>query len=103
MSPINKVIYPFANNNPFEDPVAAPPSFPPSTGSAGELAEIEFIRCPFYPTLPDKVAMRPDNPVCIIQAFDDGWALIEKVCMDQPMVSDNVKGLIPIDCLCERN
>ena len=97
MSPINKVIDPFADNNPFEDPVAAPPS----TGSAGEFAEIEFIRRPFYPTLPDEVAVRPDDPVRIIQAFDDGWALIEKVRMDQPMGSDNVKGLIPIDCLRE--
>ncbi|KAF9564196.1 hypothetical protein CPC08DRAFT_631737 [Agrocybe pediades] len=101
LSPINKVIDPFADNNPFDDPVGAPPS----SASTGEFAEIEFIRRPFYPTLPDEVAVRPDDPVRIIQAFDDGWALIEKVRLDQPMgraqQNENIKGLIPIDCLRE--
>ncbi|PPQ79768.1 hypothetical protein CVT25_003321 [Psilocybe cyanescens] len=99
-NPINSVLDPFADNNPFDNPAPTEPSY--ASGN-GDFAETEFICRPFVPTLPDELAVRPDDPVRILKTFDDGWALVEKVRPDDPKgkrTNEGVeRGLIPIDCL----
>jgi hypothetical protein len=100
-SPIDNVVDPFSDNNPFDDPATA------SNASAGAFAETEFIHRPFHPTLPDELAVRPEDPVHVLQAYDDGWAFVSKVRPDDPKGKGKEpntagdKGLIPIDCLRE--
>ncbi|KAF8627667.1 hypothetical protein AX15_004307 [Amanita polypyramis BW_CC] len=85
--------------NPFVDPAPA--------GSVTEpaFADVETIRRPFVPTLPDELPVTVGDRVMVLHAFDDGWALVEKV---SPVDDKNGKtkavnafnqGLIPIDCL----
>ena len=89
---------PFADNDPFDDPLATA-----SSASTGEFADVEYIRRPFFPTLPDELAVKPDESVRVLQAFDDGWALVEKVDRKGKGKEDtpSEQGLIPIDCLRE--
>ncbi|KAF9474203.1 hypothetical protein BDN70DRAFT_816091 [Pholiota conissans] len=85
------VANPFADNNPFEDTHA--------------FAEVEYIKRPFNPSLPDELQVAPDDSVRVLQTFDDGWALVEKVATDDGKGKERhgnyEKGLIPIDCLRE--
>ncbi|KAF8882925.1 hypothetical protein CPB84DRAFT_196943 [Gymnopilus junonius] len=107
ITPVN----PFADDNPFDDPAAVTaasglptPSAPASNPPTGEFADIEYIRRPFYPTLPDELAVKPDDNVRVLQAFDDGWALVEKVDgsgKGKGREDEVRQGLIPIDCLRE--
>ncbi|KAF8157821.1 hypothetical protein B0H34DRAFT_430394 [Crassisporium funariophilum] len=87
---------PFSDNNPFEDPTTV-------SHASGEFAEIEVIRRPFFPSLQDEVAVIPDDSVRVIQLFDDGWAMVEKVTPgdSKGKAKEGERGLIPIDCLRE--
>ncbi|KAJ3503213.1 hypothetical protein NLJ89_g8533 [Agrocybe chaxingu] len=98
-SPVSPSSNPFADNNPFDDPAAAAVN----NGSVGEFAETETIRRPFHPTLPDELKVRPDDIVHIIQSFDDGWALVEKLDVKGKGKegAEPERGLIPVDCLRE--
>ncbi|KJA24365.1 hypothetical protein HYPSUDRAFT_101921, partial [Hypholoma sublateritium FD-334 SS-4] len=83
-------------------PIPPPPTFPPPIfavpnpfAPAGEFAEIEHIRRPFHPNLPDEIRVQPGDPVRILQTFDDGWAMVETT------GGEHTRGLIPLDCLRE--
>ncbi|KAF8799972.1 hypothetical protein BYT27DRAFT_7342716 [Phlegmacium glaucopus] len=107
---------PFADNNPFEDSNAGPSIVYSTVG----LSDIEVVRRPFVPTLPDELAVNPDDHVRVLQSFDDGWALVERASNGSERASQdsqrasqgshgngrqdagsNRKGLIPIHCLRE--
>ncbi|EMD39573.1 hypothetical protein CERSUDRAFT_80960 [Gelatoporia subvermispora B] len=60
--------------------------------TAAHFAEIEVIRRPFVPSLPDEMSATPGERVRMLRRFDDGWAYAEKV-------DSGRKGLVPIDCL----
>lgn len=90
------VANPFADNpttNPFDDDQS--PSPIPPQAPTGEFAEIEYIRRPFHPNLPDEIRVQPGDPVRILQTFDDGWAMVETT------EGEHARGLIPLDCLRE--
>ncbi|KAG6336880.1 hypothetical protein ID866_2206 [Astraeus odoratus] len=79
--------------NPFEDPVE------PSTFSGAET-----VRRPFLPTLEDELAVSPSDQVRILQVFDDGWAMVEKVGVVPGNPGQSMpqrRGLIPVDCFRE--
>jgi len=57
------------------------------------------IRRPFMPTMDDELAVLPGDQVRVMQAFDDGWAFVEK--MTGAGSDRNERGLIPVDCLRE--
>ncbi|KAF8178000.1 hypothetical protein BJ912DRAFT_1063341 [Pholiota molesta] len=118
VSPIGAepVANPFADNNPFEDtPLTPTPAIVPVPAAAapptvaGAFAEVEYIKRPFNPSLTDELRVAPDDGVRVLQTFDDGWALVEKVsssssasAADGTGAAGNYgKGLIPIDCLRE--
>jgi hypothetical protein len=117
---------PVAPNNPFEDPAANPfadseIARPLSTGTTmsavstdTEMAPIETIRRPFEPTLTDELRVEPGDQVRVVTAFDDGWAIVEKVpapVKGKTKYRDSVlsstsselrhqgRGMVPIDCL----
>jgi len=85
--------------NPFADPIAATIATQPA------VADIEVIRRPFIPTLQDELIVAAGDRVRILQTFDDGWTLVQKI---PPPVDKKGKaravdefdqGLIPIECL----
>ena len=78
---------PFADKNPFDDPT--PLSVP--------LTETSFqtVRRPFFPQLQDEMQVIIGDSVRIVQIFDDGWALVEKV----SSTPHSDLGLIPLECL----
>ncbi|KAF8349627.1 hypothetical protein F5887DRAFT_947214 [Amanita rubescens] len=85
--------------DPFADPIAATVATQPA------VAEIEVIRRPFMPTLQDELIVATGDRVRILQTFDDGWTLVQKI---PPPVDKKGKaravdefdqGLIPIECL----
>ena len=92
------VANPFADNptpqNPFDDDQSSA-SPDPAPAPTGEFAEIEYIRRPFHPNLPDEIRVQPGDPVRILQTFDDGWAMVETT------EGEHARGLIPLDCLRE--
>jgi len=77
---------PFADPNPFEDPSRAVSPFPDQnvTGT---------VRRPFSPQLQDELQVDIGDTVRILQSFDDGWALAEKL-----DASDGRQGFIPLEC-----
>lgn len=85
--------------DPFADPIAA------SAATQPNFADIEVIRRPFMPTLEDELIVVAGDRVRILQPFDDGWILVQKV--PPPVdrkgkgreVDEFDQGLIPIDCL----
>ncbi|KAL4081131.1 hypothetical protein J3A83DRAFT_4085272 [Scleroderma citrinum] len=77
--------------NPFDDPVHTP-----------VFAHIEKICRPFIPTLEDELLVSPDDNVRILQVFDDGWAMVERVGLGTSTQSNQQRrGLIPVDCFRE--
>ncbi|KAJ2918918.1 hypothetical protein MD484_g1552, partial [Candolleomyces efflorescens] len=84
---------PFASN-PFDDDKQ-------SLASVGKFAGVETVRRLFQPTLADELEVGVNDRVAVLELFDDGWAMVEKIqdvggCPQQ-------KGLIPIACLREAN
>ncbi|KAG6884834.1 hypothetical protein C0993_007955, partial [Termitomyces sp. T159_Od127] len=86
---------PFSDpSNPFSDPVS------PTT----EFAEVEPIRRPFKSTRDDELTVTITDSVRILQLFDDGWALVEKLPAFEEILAKQGKnihrlqGMIPIDC-----
>ncbi|KIM54839.1 hypothetical protein SCLCIDRAFT_17566 [Scleroderma citrinum Foug A] len=77
--------------NPFEDSVDPP-----------VLSHIETICRPFVPTLEDELLVSPGDRVRVLQVFDDGWSMVEKVGLG-PSTKGNQqrRGLIPVDCFRE--
>jgi len=54
------------------------------------------------PTLADEMAVTVGDKVKVIRAFDDGWALVERVSEGMGAAAAQGKGtpgLIPIDCM----
>lgn len=71
------------------------------------FAEIQVIRRPFIPRLQDGLNVAVGDSVGIVQRFDDGWAMVQKI---PPLadkkgkaraVDESDQGLIPVDCLRE--
>ncbi|KAG6915139.1 hypothetical protein DXG01_013078 [Tephrocybe rancida] len=102
-SPVeSSAIAPEVPSNPFSDPVADPVAGPilPAT----EFAEVESVRRPFASTRDDELSVAISDSVRIIQLFDDGWALVEKLPSFEDVLAKDytnakgVQGLIPIDC-----
>lgn len=60
-----------------------------------ELSGIETIKRPFAPTMHDELSVVPGDRIRILNTYDDGWAMVEKI----DVASDKAIGLIPIDCL----
>ena len=57
---------------------------------------------PFVPTLEDELLVSPGDRVRILQVFDDGWAMVEKVGAGSSIDGNQQRrGLIPVDCLRE--
>ncbi|KAF8887094.1 hypothetical protein BD779DRAFT_1611590 [Infundibulicybe gibba] len=90
---------PKTDANPFDDPVIPPSPIKP------EFAAVEAIRRPFVPTLHDEMSVLPGDHVKLVQLFDDGWVLVEKVPNPRDKkgkakeFTSEQPGLIPIDCL----
>lgn len=79
---------PFTDNNPFDDPA-----------HTHQFSEIELVRRPFFPQLQDELQVNVGESVRIVQIFDDGWALVEKIfAVSKPNV-EGEQGLIPLDCM----
>ena len=87
----------FKDNNPFDDP-----STTPVTNGSGD-SDIQVVRRPFVPTLPDKLNIVLDDCVRVMHRFDDGWGLVEMVERDGKGEGDGETGLIPMACLRKRN
>jgi len=74
--------------NPFEDPTI------PTISNLPYLdIPVEVVRRPFEPTLPDELAVKLGDRVRVLETFDDGWGLIEKV------GGEDERGVIPMDRL----
>ncbi|KAA1468114.1 hypothetical protein DENSPDRAFT_770897 [Dentipellis sp. KUC8613] len=78
--------------NPFGDDASI--DRPSTMSSQLTQGAMETVCRPFMPTLADEISVRPGDVVCIVHAYDDGWAYVSKQ-------SDKTKGLIPIDCFRE--
>lgn len=78
--------------NPFEDPIPA-------------FSGTETIRRPFTPNLEDELLVSMGDTVRILQVFDDGWALVERISVNTIAAGDSHgqqrRGLIPVDCFRE--
>ena len=88
-----------ADANPFADPT------PADTAVQSDFAEIQVIRRAFIPKLQDELLVVAGDSVRIMETFDDGWAMVQKI---SPLadkkgkaraVDESDQGLIPIDCL----
>ncbi|KAI6116591.1 hypothetical protein EV401DRAFT_1973967 [Pisolithus croceorrhizus] len=83
---------PVISVNPFEDPVPA-------------FSGTETIRRPFTPNLEDELLVSLGDTVRILQIFDDGWALVERISLNTIVAGDphsqQRRGLIPVDCFRE--
>lgn len=88
---------PFTDNNPFDDPALAVVEL------TNTLSAVETVRRPFSPQLEDELQISVGESVRIIQAFDDGWALVSKVSSVSQGDAKEQQGLIPLDCLSEPN
>ncbi|RDB14773.1 hypothetical protein Hypma_016528 [Hypsizygus marmoreus] len=80
--------------NPFADPMSP---------HVADLAEVETIKRPYIPSRPDELRVSIADSVKVLQLFDDGWAVVEKIPSFDEILSkaDQTKptrGLIPIDC-----
>jgi hypothetical protein len=90
-----------ADANPFADPT------PAETAMQSDFAEIQVIRRLFIPQLQDELLVAAGDSVRIVQMFDDGWAMVQKIppLADKKgkarVVDESDQGLIPIDCLRE--
>ncbi|KAG6864046.1 hypothetical protein C0991_000681 [Blastosporella zonata] len=90
-------IVPVTPNNPFSDPV------PPTT----EFAAVESVRRPFVTTHFDELSVSIADSIRVLQVFDDGWALVEKLPPFEEILktesngTGRVQGLIPLDCFRE--
>jgi Variant SH3 domain len=60
-----------------------------------EPSGIETIKRPFVPTLDDELSVVPGDRIRILNTYDDGWSVVEKI----NKATGNVVGLIPIACL----
>lgn len=96
-SPINNTAaqlpsVPTISVNPFEDPIQA-------------FSGTETIRRPFTPNLEDELLVSMGDTVRILQVFDDGWALVERISVNTITAGDphsqQRRGLIPVDCFRE--
>jgi hypothetical protein len=85
---------PFASN-PFDDDKQG-------LASVGKFAGVEIVRRPFQPSLPDELEVAVGDRVAVLEVFDDGWAMAERI-QDGPGGCPQQKGLIPIACLREAN
>ncbi|KII86877.1 hypothetical protein PLICRDRAFT_164273 [Plicaturopsis crispa FD-325 SS-3] len=101
-----------ATADPFADQHADQRSSFMSMGSTHSVAPIETIRRPFAPTLSDELAVMPGETVRVVCAYDDGWAVVEKVPAPhkgkgkarssvgtEEGMEIEARGLIPIDCM----
>ncbi|KAH8104648.1 hypothetical protein BXZ70DRAFT_904800 [Cristinia sonorae] len=83
------------NENPFSDFASTEPhliALSTDASHSEHFQDVEIIRRPFIPTMPDEMSVIPGEEVRVKNRFDDGWAYGEKV-------SDGKRGLFPIDCL----
>lgn len=55
-------------------------------------AAVSVVKRTFVPSLPDELPINNGDQVRVISAYDDGWALCEKV-------SSGEKGVVPQECL----
>lgn len=99
--------------NPFADPnvvISAPASDNTHSHSSSSTASFNdmggaiaspivptAVRRPFTGTLHDELSLVPGDVVAILQTFDDGWALVDKIEPDSTLVIQ--RGLCPIACL----
>lgn len=63
---------------------------PPTPPSAA--APVSVVKRTFVPSLPDELSINNGDRVRVLSAYDDGWALCEKV-------SSGEKGVVPQECL----
>ncbi|KAK0434032.1 hypothetical protein EV421DRAFT_1993667 [Armillaria borealis] len=85
-------MFPPSPTNPFSEPES--PITP-------ELSPIETIRRTFVPTLYDELSVAIGDRIRVLEVFDDGWAMVEKIPEGNGKGKEVVlePGLIPIDCL----
>lgn len=67
--------------------------------AVGNFAEIETIRRPYQRTLPDELEVTVDEKVRILEIFDDGWAMVERIRVGEPNETPAERGLVPVACL----
>ncbi len=86
--------------NPFADPSASshrPPTIP--------FSDVEIICRPFEPTLHDEISVSVGERVRVLNVFNDGWAMVEKIPVESPSGKGKQAllqaGLVPIDCFRE--
>ncbi|RDB14815.1 hypothetical protein Hypma_016521 [Hypsizygus marmoreus] len=70
-----------------------------------ELVTVETIKRSFEPSRPDELRVSIDDNVKVLQVFDDGWAMVEKIppfdealWMDEHTSSGPIRGVIPVNC-----
>jgi len=68
-----------------------PPTPLTATAPSGQTS---IVKRTFVPSLPDELSIATGDQVRVISAYDDGWALCEKV-------STGEKGVVPQECLEE--
>nr|GAT49024.1 predicted protein [Mycena chlorophos] len=88
------------NPNPFSDTFAS--STDTSTLKTQTQTQTSTLYRPFDATRPDELSPRAGNQVRVVEVYDDGWAMVEKL---PPAVAgvgfdkNQEQGLIPVDCL----
>lgn len=64
----------------------------PTAPAPGVAVPVSTVKRTFIPSLPDELSISNGDQVRILSAYDDGWALCEKV-------STGEKGVVPQECL----
>jgi hypothetical protein len=65
---------------------------PPTPNVPGQLPTISIVKRTFVPSLPDELSIANGDQVRVLSAYDDGWALCEKMIGGE-------KGVVPQECL----
>jgi len=91
--------------NPFADSDASDEIHNPFSDHSGPtiaagLSQRETVLRPFHPTLEDELGVYTGDAVRVLEMYDDGWVLAEKILAEAgPSNAAAPRGLIPLACL----
>lgn len=73
-------------------PLSAVPLTVTAATAASGAAVVSIVKRTFVPSLPDELSISNGDQVRVLSAYDDGWALCEKV-------GSGERGVVPQECL----